>query len=89
MSNVFVCVVGIVTVFIGLICIIGLCKLMSLICGLFPEKEEKSTQPAHQAASASGEIANKQEILAGVCAVLAEELGTEVKNIKVVSFKKA
>ncbi len=89
MSNAFVCIVGIVTVFIGLICIIGLCKLMSLICGLLPENKEKTAQPAPQALSDSGAIANKQEILAGVCAVLAEELGTDVKNIKVLSFKKA
>jgi len=89
MSNAFVCIIGIVTVFIGLVCIIGLCKLMSLICGLFPEKEKAVAPSAPQATSGSGEIANKQEILAGVCAVLAEELGTDVKNIKVLSFKKA
>ena len=88
MSNAFICIVGIATVFIGLICIIILCKLMSLICGLFPEKKV-APAPVTSANNASGAIANKQEILAAVCAAIAEDLGTDVKNIKVVSFKKA
>ena len=93
MSPAFVCIVGMATVFVGLIAIIALCKLMSLICSLFPEKSSKpANSPAQQprAKSAGTEvIANKQEIVAGVCAVIAEELGTEVSNIRVVSFKKA
>lgn len=89
MSNAFICIVGIGTVFIGLICIILLCKIMSLVCGLVPEKQAESTKAPVAAPAASTAIANKQEIVAGVCAVIAEELGTDVKNIKVVSFKKA
>ncbi|MBQ4528148.1 MAG: OadG family protein [Clostridia bacterium] len=95
MSPAFVCIVGIVTVFSGLVAIIILCKLMSAICSLFPEKKAEpaispAQQPRKSAPVASSEtIANKQEIIAGVCAVIAEELGTEVSNIRVVSFKKA
>lgn len=88
MSNAFVCIVGISTVFIGLICIIIICKLMSLICGLFPEKQAAPVSaPARSTPGAA--IENKQEIIAAVCAAIAEDLGTDVKNIKVVSFKKA
>ncbi len=89
MSNAFICLLGVGTVFVGLICIIILCKLMSLVCGLFPEKEaEAKAAPARSSASESP-IANKQEIVAAACAAIAEELGTDVKNIRVVSFKKA
>ncbi|MBO5369725.1 MAG: OadG family protein [Clostridia bacterium] len=89
MSNAFICIVGIATVFIGLVCIIILCKLMSLICGLFPEKKVAPAPALAANGANSGAIANKQEILAAVCAAIAEDLGTDVKNIKVVSFKKA
>ncbi|MBE7051128.1 MAG: oxaloacetate decarboxylase [Ruminococcaceae bacterium] len=87
MSNAFVCILGIGTVFAGLICIIILCKLMSLVCGLFPEKKQEAAPKAPAANSTA--IANKQEIVAAVCAAIAEDIGTDVKNIRVVSFKKA
>ena len=87
MSNAFVCIMGISTVFVGLICIILLCNLMSYICKLIPEK--KAAAPAPKAASVKNEGSIPHEIVAGVCAAIAEDLGTDVKNIKVVSFKKA
>lgn len=88
MSNLFVCVLGMGTVFLGLICIIGLCKISSLVCSSFTKDEAKKTSsPTGPAAIAP--IANKQEIIAAVCAVIAEECGTDVSNIKVVSFKRA
>lgn len=93
MSPVFVCIVGILTVFAGLIAIIGLCYLMSAVCNLFPEKKAKSeissAQQPRANAAGSDAIANKQEIIAAACAAIAEDLGTEVSNIRVVSFKKA
>ncbi len=90
MSNAFVCAVGIGTVFAGLICIIFICKIMSIVCGLFPEKEAPAVASAPAARpQSSGAIENKQEVVAAVCAAIAEDLGTDVKNIKVVSFKKA
>ena len=67
--------------------------ITSAICkALGGKKAEAPVNVQTQApASSSGNapIANKQEIVAGVCAVIAEELGTDVKNIKVVSFKRA
>ena len=89
MSNAFICLLGVGTVFVGLICIIILCKLMSLVCGLMPEKNDTAkAAPAKKSAKAAP-IANKQEIVAASCAAIAEELGTDAKNIRVVSFKKA
>ena len=89
MSNAFICLLGIGTVFVGLICIIILCKLMSLICGLLPEKEADAKAAPVRSSASESPIANKQEIVAAACAAIAEDLGTDVKNIRVVSFKKA
>lgn len=89
MSNGFVCLMGMGTVFVGLICIIVLCVIMSEVCKVFAKPETHQQKPAAPAASAPNTaIENKQEILAGVCAAIAEDLGTDVNNIKVTSFKK-
>ena len=89
-SNTFVVAMGISVVFIGLICIIVLCKIMSAVCQL-AEKKESSTQatPVVSAApSVNQPIENRQEIIAAVSAALAEELGTDVSAIRILSFKK-
>ena len=88
MSNGFVCLMGMGTVFVGLICIIVLCVIMSEVCKMFANPETRQQKPAAPAAAPSTAIENKQEILAGVCAAIAEDLGTDVNNIKVTSFKK-
>ncbi len=86
-SNGFVVAMGIGVVFFGLVCIVVLCSLMSLIC---KEKEQVKTAPAPVTAPPvqAAPIANKQELIAGICAVIAEELGTDVSSIRVLSFKK-
>lgn len=86
-SNLFVVGMGLGTVFFGLICIIVICKIMGLVCQNVV-KEQPVVNKAVSAPVTSGEIANKQEIIAASCAVIAEELGTSVNAIKVVSFKK-
>ena len=88
-SNGFVVVMGLGVVFFGLICIVVLCSLMSLILKEKGQANAVSAVPvASPAQNAAAPIANKQEIIAGVCAVIAEELGTDVSGIKVLSFKK-
>ena len=85
MSNTLVVGIGIGTVFVGLICIVLICYIMSALCKLFekkPKAEAKETQKQN------APIQNKQEIVAACCAVVAEEIGTEAKNIRVLSFKK-
>ena len=79
-SNLFVIGLGMGTVFFGLICLVAICKITSFLCGLFEKKEVKPVQIEP--------ISNKQEILAAVCAVIAEETGAEAKNIRVLSFKR-
>ena len=87
MSNTFVCLMGMGTVFAGLICIVFICFVMSLIVRSFA-KTSKKTMPEAAVQSKELPIENKQEIIAGTCAVIAEELGTDVSNIRVLSFKR-
>ena len=90
MSNLFVCAMGIGTVFVGLIALVFICMALSVICKSFdkaapaPKAVSKPSAPAQ-----SANIANKGEIVAACCAAIAEELGEDVNNIKVVAFKKA
>ena len=83
-SPAFICIMGIGTVFVGLICLIFICKILG-VC--FKGKKEPQKVASAPVAS-SAPIANKQEIVAAVSAAVAEELGTEVKNIRITSFKK-
>ncbi len=89
-SNVaFVCAMGIGTVFVGLICLIIVCKLL----GWFVKGNEETAQQVSAPIVAPAPVVeqpieNKQELLAAVSAALAEELGTDVNGIRVISFKK-
>ena len=91
MPSWFVSVMGMGTVFIGLIFLILLCTVMGIIfkfVGNKPSGSASATSAPAPVASANAPIQNKQEIIAATCAVIAEELGTEVSNIRVVSFKR-
>ncbi len=96
-NNGFVVAMGIGTVFVGLIVIILLIKLMSMVTAMVtgnaaqtpaaaPAPTAAPTAPAAPAAPAA--IENRAEIIAAVCAAAAEELGTDVSALRVVSFKK-
>ena len=95
-SVAFVCLLGIAVVFIGLACIIGVILLMNFSVSRIknPEKEQKQqspTSPVPQSpvSQASGsQIQNRGEIIAAVCAAVAEENGTDISAIRVISFKK-
>ncbi len=83
----FVVAMGVGTVFIGLICIIVLCKILGAICSLSVKKNTEKTAPA-PITPAAQPIQNRQEIIAAVSAALAEELGTDISAIRIHSFKK-
>lgn len=86
MSNWFVVGMGIGTVFVGLIVIIVFCKIMSLFCRAFTPK----VKPEEKAETLQNvpETENRQELLAAISAVIAEELGTDISAIRIHSFKK-
>lgn len=88
-SSALVVGLGMGTVFVGLVTIIVLCYIMSAVVKLFEKgKKVEEAQKVAVPAASNAPIQNKQEIVAACCAVIAEELGTDVKNIRVKSFKR-
>lgn len=88
-SNLYVVGMGLGVVFVGLIAIIILCYIIGAICtaGKKNRKTEISVEP-QPVAPAPAVIENRGEIIAAVSAAVAEELGTEVSAIRILSFKK-
>lgn len=88
----FVCLLGVGIVFLGLVSIVALCSIVSGICRKFTGEGEKSAPaqaPAPKAAPAvAAPIADRSKKVAAVCAVIAEELGTDISAIRVKSFRK-
>ena len=85
-SNLFVCLMGMGTVFFGLICLIALTTIMGKIVG---GRAVPAAMPAPAAAPVSAAAEpNRQELVAAVSAAIAEELGTDIKGIRIVSMKK-
>lgn len=85
-SNLFVCLMGMGTVFFGLICLIALTTIMGKIVG---GRAVPAAMPAPAAAPVSAAAEpNRQELVAAVSAAIAEELGTDITGIRIVSMKK-
>lgn len=85
-SSLFVCVFGMVTVFVGLICIIVLVDIMGKICQSTDKKTVAAApSPAPAAAAAP---ADKAQLIAAVSAVIAEDMGTDVSGLRILSMKK-
>ena len=76
-SNLFVVLMGLGTVFAGLLCIILLVSLMSWVC---TRTSGAQTPAAAEAVSPA--------MIAAVSAAIAEDLGTDVSAIRIVSMKK-
>ena len=84
--HVFVCLMGMGTVFIGLICLIVLTMIMGRILGR--EAAPAAAAPAAPAVAAPAVEPNRQEVVAAVSAAIAEELGTDITGIRILSMKK-
>ena len=89
MSNTFVVLMGIGTVFFGLICLILLSSAMSAVC----RRMEKKAPAAPAAASAvpaaqDAAIPNRQAMIAAIAAAIAEAMGTDPAGIRILSVKK-
>ena len=84
-SNLFVVLLGLGTVFFGLICIVLLCTLMGAACKNKGQENANSLpQPSAEAVPAE----NRQELIAAISAALAETLGTDITGIRILSVKK-
>ena len=84
-SIIFVCLMGMGTVFFGLICLIVLTTLLGRVCG---QKQQAAPAAAAVPAPAAAPAVNQQEMIAAVSAAIAEELGTDITGIRLLSVKK-
>lgn len=92
----FVVVMGLSIVFIGLICIILVCKLMSLVVGIGEKspKSEAQNQPAapqsQQAVKpqSASDIPSRPELAAAIAAAISEYSGKDISGIRILSIKK-
>ena len=82
-SNLFVCLMGMGTVFFGLICLIALTTIMGKLIG---SKQSPAVPAAPAAAPDNGPI--RPEVVAAISACIAEDLGTDVTGIRITSIKK-
>lgn len=83
-----VVVLGVGIVFFGLVCIVLLSSIMSSLLGAFEKSESKASSEAVAPVTTAEPIANKQELVAVVSAVIAEEMGTDVEAIRIKSIKR-
>ncbi len=82
--------IGILIVFIGLVCLIALVTVLGKISqSLLSEKpqEAKAESKAPAATAPVAAIENRDELIVAFSAAVAEELGKDVSAIRVVSFK--
>ena len=82
-SSAFVCLMGMGTVFFGLICLILLTTILGRVCG---NKQKVSEAIAPVPAGASEP--NRGELAAAISAAVAEELGADITGIRILSIKK-
>lgn len=87
-SNLFVVVMGLATVFIGLICIIALCYLMSYVVRKIDQRKPAEPAAEVSAAPVPQAIENRGELVAAISAAIAEELGKDVSGIRILSIKR-
>lgn len=93
-SVLFVCLMGLCTVFIGLICIIVLVSVMSSVVRKtdkamgknVPGKEADVPVSSLPAVSSESEVT--PEFIAAVSACIAEEMGKDVNAIRIVSCRR-
>ena len=89
----FVIVMGLGTVFIGLISIIILCKLLGAVCSIMEGKSTQTPAPAAPAVATPApaptkSTTNRQEVIAAIGVAIAEELDVDVSAIRITSIKK-
>lgn len=97
-SHLFVCLMGLGTVFIGLLCIIFLCQLMSFLCTklnmttthkqIVSNHEPITSTETTASSSTTLTIPNHKQFIAALSAAIAEDLGTDVSAIRITQIRK-
>ena len=86
-SNIFVCLMGMGTVFFGLICLIALTTLMGRVLGA-SRTAQSAPAPVTAPWPAAGDGAPSDAMVAAVAAAIAEDLGADITGIRILSMKK-
>ena len=87
-SNLFVVLMGLGTVFAGLLCIILLVTLMSWVCNRTAAPAAPKSAPAASPQTAAPVAAVTPPMMAAISAAIAEDMGTDISAIRIVSIKK-
>jgi len=104
-SNVFMCLMGMGTVFVGLICIVIICWILGVAVRGAQRCRAPASVPAGNSAftalavseesvpyieveSEEPAIGDLQQLVAAISTAIAEDLGSDVSGISVLSFKK-
>ncbi len=92
-ASVFVILMGLGTVFFGLICLIALTTIMGNVLKKFTESASVSApapvpmaKPIMAAPLPARET--RPEVIAAVSAAIAEELGTDITGLRILSMKR-
>ncbi len=85
-SNLFVCLMGMGTVFVGLTCLVFLVNAMGAVL----RKNQKAEAAPAVSAPAQPQMDNakKGEVMAAIAAAIAEDMGTDISAVRIVSIKK-
>lgn len=87
-SGWFVMLLGMGTVFFGLVCLVAITKTMSFFTNKATSKAQApAAAPAAPAAADTG-IPNRPQFAAAVAAAIATEMGTNVSGLRILSIKK-
>ncbi len=89
-SNLFVCLMGMGTVFLGLVCLVFLVKVMCAVVNSGEKKQAVVATPAPAPVAAPAPMNNgkKEELMAAIAAAIAEDMGTDISAVRIVSIKK-
>lgn len=87
-----VVLMGLITVFIGLICLIIIIKIMGAIINAVTGNKAPAAAPVPAApaapAPAPAPRAGNQQLVAAIAAAIAEEMGEDVDHIKILSIRR-
>ena len=80
---------GLVTVFVVLICLIIIIKIMgAIMSSIVPAPAPKAAPAPAAPAAPAAPTGNKQQLVAAISAAIAEDMGSSVDHIKIHSIRK-
>lgn len=85
-SNLFVCLMGMGTVFFGLVCLVALTTLMSTFLRAGGKRPAVPSAPVPVPAAPAAPVVTP-ELVAAVSSAIAEDLGTDITGIRILSIK--